>query len=153
MSISRLMTFVAAAAASMSAMETDAAKRPCSEITFKEMPTLMKYGDTTRRGEAHSFAKDPTVIRHNGRYLMYYSVWSYDKEHLPKDFGKRPNGWWGAIAESRDLVHWKRVGDIKADGLDVPGQLEMWIAPCVKKIDGKIHMFAQCRVRQHAGRN
>ena len=110
------------------------------------MPAPMLYGDTSRRGEKRPFAKDPTVIRHNGRYLMYYSVWSYDREHLPKNFGKKPNGWWGAIAESKDLVHWKRVGDIKADGLDVPGQMEMWVAPCVKKIDGRIHMFAQCRV-------
>ena len=111
-----------------------AAAQPCRDIVFKPLPGgLMRYGDTTRLGRP--FAKDPTVIRHNGRYLMYYSVWSYDREHLPKNFGKKANGWWGAIAESKDLVHWKRVGDIKADGLNVPRQQEMWIAPCVKKID------------------
>ena len=120
--------FVAAAmfSAAVSVVAADAQKRPCSEITFKDMPSLMLYGDTTRLGERRPFAKDPTVIRHNGRYLMYYSVCAYAKDLLPKDLGKRPNGWWGAVAESSDLVHWKRVGDIKAGGMDVPGQMEMW---------------------------
>ena len=121
--------------------------RPCAKITFKEMPSLMLYGDPTPLGPERPFAKDPTVIRHNGKYFMYYSV-------CASTSGKaRPRkGWGGAIAESTDLVHWKRVGELKAGGLDVPGQMEMWVAPCVKKIDGKIHMFAQGRVWRYADR-
>ena len=148
-----ILTVVVAAVSVATVCAADAAKRPCSKITFKPLPSQMLYGDETRLGKDRPFAKDPTVIRHGGRYFMYYSVCSYDKAHLPKNFGKRPNGWWGAVAESRDLVNWKRVGDLKADGMDVPGQLEMWVAPCVKKIDGKIHMFAQCRAWRRAGRN
>ena len=65
--------------AAVSVLAMDAQKRPCSDILFKDMPLLMLYGDTSRRGEKRPFAKDPTVIRHNGRYLMYYRVWSYDR--------------------------------------------------------------------------
>ena len=104
------------------------------------MPSLMLYGDTTRRGEKHPFAKDPTVIRHNGRYLMYYSVCSYPKNKRPKGISKERANWWGAIAESSDLVHWKRVGEIEVPSAPAAA---CWVAPCVKKFDGKVHLFAQ----------
>ena len=49
--------------------------RPCSNIRFEPMPRTMLYGDTTRLGRP--FAKDPTVIRHNGKSFMYYSECGY----------------------------------------------------------------------------
>ncbi|MBQ7190397.1 MAG: family 43 glycosylhydrolase [Kiritimatiellae bacterium] len=116
---------------------------PCKNITFKPLQSLMRYGDTTRRGQDRPFAKDPTVIRHQGRYLMYYSVWSYDKEHLPANLSpKALIHWAGAIAESKDLVNWKRVCDIELNDTNI---VSGGVAPCVKKFDGKIHMFSQGR--------
>ena len=120
-------------------------KKPCVRIEFDQMPQLMRFGDTAQRDETRPFAKDPTVIRHNGRYLMYYSA-CYDPENHPQ---KLPNGkkryWWGAVAESTDLVNWKRIGDIEPTG--APEFTEACVAPCVKKIDGKIHMFFQGKAK------
>ena len=121
------------------------AKRPCARIEFDPMPQLMRFGDTAQRDETRPFAKDPTVIRHNGRYLMYYSV-NYDPKNYPHRLPKGKNrSWWGAVAESTDLVNWKRICDIEPVGS--PDFTEACVAPCVKKIDGKIHMFSQGKVK------
>ena len=63
----------------------------------------MKWADDTMTGRPCS--KDPSVIRFNGRYLMYFSLPPNEKE--PKPFG-----WTCAIAESHDLVNWKLVRQI-----------------------------------------
>jgi predicted GH43/DUF377 family glycosyl hydrolase len=121
---------------------------PCKRISFEPMQSLMRFGDTTLGGENHPFAKDPTVIRHNGRYLMYYSV-RYDAKNFPgKLVAGRNVGWWGAVAESTDLVNWKSFGSINLKG--GPDFSSACAAPCVKKIDGKIHMFHQAKA---AGNN
>ena len=121
------------------------AKKPCARIEFDPMPQLMRFGDTAQRDETRPFAKDPTVIRHNGRYLMYYSV-NYDPKNYPHRLPKgKKRGWWGAVAESTDLVNWKRICDIEPVG--APDFAEACVAPCVKKIDGKIHMFSQSKVK------
>ena len=115
--------------------------RPCRDVRFKPIERgTMLYGDTTRLGPERPFAKDPTVIRHGGRYLMYYSACSYDEAHVPSGLSKGRRGWCGAIAESTNLVDWVRIGDIEVDGAPFAGG---WVAPCVKKFDGKIHLFAQ----------
>lgn len=63
----------------------------------------MYFGDTTRNGRP--FAKDPSVTRFGGRYLMYYS--------LPPSTNKAsPAGWVIGIASSSNLVDWKKVGEI-----------------------------------------
>lgn len=47
------------------------------------------------------------------RSTVYYSVRSYDEEHLPKGMPKRRlKTWCGSVAESKGLVNWKRIGDI-----------------------------------------
>ena len=123
------------------AAETAPEVRPCTRITFREMPSTMLYGDTSRNGPKRPFAKDPTVIRHDGKYFMYYSVRNYDKAHFRK--GGDPNllkSWWGAVAVSTNLVDWTRIGDIEIAGGRFTSAA---VAPCVKKIDGKIHMFHQ----------
>ena len=112
--------------------------RPCSDIRFEPMSRLMLYGDTTRLGRP--FAKDPTVIRHNGKYFMYYSECSYAKDRVPKNLPKHRTWWWGGIATSTNLVDWTRVGNIAVEGAP---ETVGWVAPCVKKFDGKIHIFAQ----------
>ena len=105
-------------------------------------PLPMLYADSTRT--VLPFAKDPTVIRLGDRYLMYYSVKGFDKNLIPAGRPKEALGWHSGIAESRDLVHWKRVGEL--DLRDVDGN-QLWgaVAPCVKVFDGVIHMFYQHR--------
>lgn len=92
----------------------------------------MMFGDTSTRGVP--FSKDPHVVKFNGRYLLYYS--------LPGKPGDPKSVWTIGIAESDDLVNWKKVGKIspdsnakyEANGLCAPGAL-------VK--DGKVHLFYQ----------
>ncbi|MBP5228467.1 MAG: family 43 glycosylhydrolase [Kiritimatiellae bacterium] len=110
----------------------------CTAIRFQAMPEPMLFTDTSRYGEAKPLAKDPTVIRHNGRYLMYYSVQGYPTDKAPA--GIKPGLWTSAIAESTDLVHWKRIGDLE---IKRPVDIYGIVAPCVKKFDGKIHLFGQ----------
>ena len=94
---------VALAAAMFSAVAACAA-RPCRDVRFSPLGVgTMLYGDPVHLVGGQPFAKDPTVIRLGGRYLMYYSV--NDGEQ-----------WGGAIAESTNLVDWVRVGDIEVDG-------------------------------------
>jgi len=120
-----------AASTGLSAFGAEGSKadepRPCREVAFRPLESgTMLYGDPVRLMDGKPFAKDPTVIRHGGRYLMYYSACD----------GK----WRGAIAESTNLVDWVRVGDIVVEGAPFDGGC---VAPCVKKFDGKIHLFAQ----------
>ena len=110
----------------------------CKAIRFEPMPEPMLYTDISRCGPEKPLAKDPTVIRHNGRYLMYYSVQGYPKEKAPA--GIKPGLWTSAIAESADLIHWKRIGDLE---IKRPVAIYGIVAPCVKKFDGKIHLFGQ----------
>ena len=89
----------------------------------------MLYGDATRNGQP--FAKDPSVIRFGERYLMYYSMCPSTDKSLPK-------GWAIGIAESQDLVHWKKAGDIlpvqecEQNGI-VNGRVIL--------LDGTLHLF------------
>lgn len=103
-------------------------------------PTVMRYGDTTR--SALPFAKDPTVIEHGGRYLMYYTIQAYEKDMRPAQLAPMQEGWNAAIAESPDGVNWTRVCDL--DLRDSHGN-RIWgcIAPCVKVLDKEIHLFYQ----------
>ena len=66
------------------------------------------WGDTDRIGRP--FAKDPSVIRFNDKYLMYFSICSFAKDRVPP--GAKKNGWAIGIAESSDLTGWKKVGAI-----------------------------------------
>jgi len=90
----------------------------------------MLWGDSTRLGRP--FAKDPSVIRFGGRYLLYYSI--------PGAAGQATQGWSVGIAESRDLNSWTKAGELLADhdyeakGLAAPG---------ARVIDGKVHLFYQ----------
>ena len=85
----------------------------------------MLYTDDSH---GRSFAKDPDVVRFNGRYLMYYSI------HRGAD------GIAIGIAESDNLTNWKKVGeilpegDVERKGLAAPGALVR---------DGKVHLFYQ----------
>ncbi|MET0242454.1 MAG: family 43 glycosylhydrolase [Flavitalea sp.] len=88
----------------------------------------MMYKDSSKLNRP--YAKDPSVVYFNGRYLMYYSV--------PP--AKNTEGWGIAIAESTDLVNWKKTAEIagtaayEKKGLCAPGAL-------VK--DNQVHLFYQ----------
>jgi predicted GH43/DUF377 family glycosyl hydrolase len=94
-------------------------------------PHQMRWGDTSRRGRP--FAKDPSVIKFQGRYLLYYSIPSYDDG--------RPNDGWGVgIAESRNLSDWTKVGEFVATE---PYEAKGVAAPFAMVLDGKVHLFYQ----------
>jgi len=88
----------------------------------------MKWADTSRTGLP--FSKDPSVIRFGGRYLLYYS--------LPPATGE--TAWGIGIAESSDLEHWSKIGEVlplqacEANGLCAPG---------ARVLGGKVHLFYQ----------
>ncbi|HIZ91411.1 MAG TPA: family 43 glycosylhydrolase [Candidatus Bacteroides merdavium] len=104
----------------------------CLPILGQAQNKRMMFGDTSTRGVP--FSKDPHVVKFNGRYLLYYS--------LPGKLDAPKSIWTIGIAESHDLVNWKKVGEIspdpnakyEANGLCAPGAL-------VK--DGKVHLFYQ----------
>ena len=116
---------------------------PLSALHAVEPPML--WGDSTRLGRP--FAKDPSVIHFGGRYLLYYSIPPWAKELAPPD---APRGWAIGIAESRDLVNWKRIGEI------LPGQecdKNGLAAPGAIVLDGKVHLFTRPMATARATRS
>ena len=107
----------------------------CSPTAFRpRSPSpAMKWGDPSRLGRP--FSKDPSVIRFSGQYLLYYSMTAYDKKMAPPGAAK---GWAIGIAQSTDLVHWDKVGEIlpeqecEKNGI-VNGRAIL--------LDGKLHLF------------
>ena len=96
---------------------------------------LFKWADESRLG--HPFSKDPSVIRFGGHYLMYFSLPPFGKEMRETN---APKGWSIGIAESTNLVEWKKVGELwpaqvcDANGLCAPG---------ARVLNGKVHLFYQ----------
>jgi len=97
----------------------------------------MYFSDSSRKGIP--FAKDPSVIQFGGRYLMYYSL-------PPRPSESKGTGWlmesgWGiGIAESRDLTHWNKIGEINAEQ---PVERRGITAPGARVISGRVHLFYQ----------
>jgi predicted GH43/DUF377 family glycosyl hydrolase len=95
----------------------------------------MKWADDSRTGRP--FSKDPSVIRFQDRYLMYFSLPPFDKAHATP---QSPRGWSIGIAQSADLNHWTKVAelwpaqDCDQNGLCAPGAIVL---------DGKVHLFYQ----------
>lgn len=84
----------------------------------------MYYSDSTH---TKAFAKDPDVVRFQGRYFMYYSM-------------KMPKGFAVGIATSKDLINWKKAGELlPGDGCDRKGLA----APAAIILDRKVHLFYQ----------
>lgn len=110
------------------------------EKNVSAVPTAMLYGDESRT--ELPYAKDPTVIRKGDYYYMYYSVKEYEESKNPGNLMSGQAGWHSAIARSTDLINWTRLGDV--DLRDSYGYV-IWnaVAPCVKILDGVIHMFYQ----------
>lgn len=92
----------------------------------------MMFGDTSRTGTP--FAKDPHVVKFNGKYLMYFSI--------PPFKDKSESGWNIGIAESKDLINWKKIGEI-TPSLDAEYEKKGLCAPGALVRDGKVHLFYQ----------
>ncbi len=95
-------------------------------------PETMMFADTFRNGTP--FSKDPHVVHFGGRYLMYYSVPPYRKPHAPV------KGWGIGIAESQNLIHWQRIGEVTPQA-DYEGK--GLCAPCARVIEDRVHLFYQ----------
>ncbi|MGN0879748.1 MAG: family 43 glycosylhydrolase [Oligosphaeraceae bacterium] len=91
---------------------------------------MMHFADTSR---GKHYAKDPAVVRLHGRYLMYYSV-------PPFEDGRPNDGWRTAVAESTDLDHWTRLGDLP---VPLPADVRGFCAPSARVLHGKVHLFYQ----------
>lgn len=90
----------------------------------------MMYADASR---GRPFSKDPAVVRHRDRYLLYYSL-------PPFGDGRAGDGWAMGIAESRDLDSWTKAGEILPQQACERNGL---CAPAAIALDGKIHLFYQ----------
>ena len=101
-------------------------------VAARAAPPLpsMYWADESR---GRPFSKDPSVIRFGERALMYYSI--------PPFGDKRSNdGWAIGIAESRDLEHWTKIGELlPAQECDLQGLC----APGAWVHDGRVHLFYQ----------
>lgn len=91
----------------------------------------LHWADSSRVGRP--YAKDPSVIRWGDRYLLYYSM-------PPATNKATPAGWAIGIAESKDLLDWRKAGQLlPAQECDQKGLC----APCARVLDGKVHLFYQ----------
>jgi len=94
----------------------------------------MMFGDSARLGVP--FSKDPYVIRFQNRFLMYYSIPGY------KDKSGTTHGWGIGIAESQDLISWKRIAEVNTDP-NATYEVKGICAPCALVIGKKVHLFYQ----------
>ena len=99
-----------------------------------KLPALY-FGDSSRLGRP--FAKDPAVVRFGGRCLMYYSIPPFDLSVAPPNSAP---GWGIGIAESRDLRHWRKIGEVLPEQAC---EMKGICAPGARVLNGKVHLFYQ----------
>lgn len=63
----------------------------------------MRWADRSR---GHPFSKDPSVVRFDDRYLMYFTI-------PPRKGGDR---WGQAVAASDDLLNWETIAELEPQG-------------------------------------
>ena len=100
-----------------------------------EPEPAMKWADETRVGKP--FSKDPSVIRFKDRYLMYFSLPPFDAKLAPTN---APKGWSIGIAESQDLISWKKIGQL---GPEQACDKNGLCAPGAVVLEGRVHLFYQ----------
>lgn len=97
-----------------------------------EPPSALPEMHWADKSSGRPFSKDPSVVRFNDQYLMYYS--------LPGPVGAGMGGWSVGIAKSNDLTKWEPVGQVKpAQKCDAKGLA----APAAWVRNGKVHLFYQ----------
>jgi len=96
----------------------------------------MYFADSSRLGVP--FAKDPSVIRFQGAYWMYYSLPA--PRPTSEAAGQGQTGWGIGIARSTDRIHWAKAGEVQpVQEVEKAGIA----APGARVIDGKVHLFYQ----------
>lgn len=98
---------------------------------------MMRFGDMSRRGRP--YAKDTAVVRFGGRYLMYFSLPPFLPEWKPEGAG---DGWSIGIAESHDLSHWTKIGEVGPEP-NAPCEQNGLCAPGAICVEGRVHLFYQ----------
>jgi len=86
---------------------------------------IMMFGGITAEGSPA--AKDPSVIKFQGRYLLYYSVPS-------------SKGWRVAIATSTDLIRWETITTLEPAH---PSEVNGFCAPAALVLGDTVHLFYQ----------
>jgi beta-xylosidase len=94
------------------------------------------YSDSSRLGRP--FAKDPSIVKFHNKFWMYYSLPPHPDVKSTK--GLEEHGWSIGIAESKDLFHWKKVGEIAPTE---PVEMHGIAAPGARVIRNQIHLFYQ----------
>lgn len=89
----------------------------------------MHFADTI---SGKPFSKDPAVVKFLGRYWLYYSLPPYET--------KPTKGWSIGIAQSQNLVDWKKVGELKNTGAV---EQNGFCAPGAIVIGARLHLFYQ----------
>lgn len=91
---------------------------------------MMMYTDSSK---GVNKAKDPAVVRFQGKYYMYYSM------NPGKNTGN-DHGWGIGVAVSDDMENWEKTAEI-----DPEGELEQTgiCAPGALVYEGKVHLFYQ----------
>ncbi|MBP3693094.1 MAG: family 43 glycosylhydrolase [Thermoguttaceae bacterium] len=99
-------------------------------ITPADFPPLAE--PSMKWGGPENYAKDPSVIRFQGKYWLYFS-------RRPLEGYEPKRGWITGVAQSSDLVNWELVRYIQ------PLQESEWevTAPCVKVVGEQVVMFYQ----------
>jgi beta-1,2-mannobiose phosphorylase / 1,2-beta-oligomannan phosphorylase len=95
----------------------------------------MLWADSTRLGRP--FSKDPSVIKFDGRYRMYFSLPPFAQELAASN---SVSGWSIGIAESSNLVDWKKVGELTPEQ---PCESKGLCAPGARVLNGRVHLFYQ----------
>jgi beta-xylosidase len=107
---------------------------PAPAQTEAPTPSPVVFSDSSRLGRP--FAKDPSVVKFQGAYWLYYSL-PGTKASDQKGFSR---GWSIGVAKSPDLKTWTKAGEIlpeqevEQNGICAPG---------ARVIDGRVHLFYQ----------
>lgn len=116
----------AAAPAPQEKAETAIPSEPTSASSVE--PNIMLYADSSR---GRLFAKDPDVVNYKGKYYMYYTMCAFG-DNRPGD------GLALGIAESNDLTHWVKAGEILPEQDCEKNGL---VAGAAIVIDNNVHLF------------
>ena len=104
-----------------------------SENPVRHAP--MRFGDESRLGRP--FAKDPSVLRIGDQYRLYFSLPPWASNRAPPG---APSGWSIGIAESHDLIQWRKVAELQPEQ---PCEQRGICAPGARWIGGRIYLVYQ----------
>jgi predicted GH43/DUF377 family glycosyl hydrolase len=91
----------------------------------------MRWADDSQLGRPYS--KDPSVIRFRGKYWLYYST-------PTRQEGANLLEWVVGIAQSTDLVHWRKVGAMRREH---DYESRGFCAPFAMVLGDEVHLFYQ----------